>query len=71
MGENVGTVGVEPRFGALRLNIFANEARKCGYVEVSFELKRRLYKYFMNFYPLFEGLNNYFLTNKAMQPRTF
>ena len=37
-----------------------------GYIEVvSFELKRRPYKYFINFYPpLYEGLNNYFLTTK-------
>ena len=31
-------------------------------IDASFELKRRPYKYSMNFYPLYEGFKNYFLT---------
>ena len=48
-----------------------NEARKCAYIEVWFdELKRRRpYKYFMDFYPLYEGLNNYFLTTRRNHER--
>ena len=53
MGENVGTMGAKPLLGAaLRTKICANEGRKCAYIEVSFELKRRPYKYFMNLYLL-------------------
>ena len=56
-------------FGALRTNVFANEASKCAYIEVSFELKRKPYKYFMNFYPLYEVLNNYFLIKRCNHER--
>ena len=69
MGENVGTMGANLFFGALRTKNRANEARKCAYMEVSFELKRRPHKYFMNFYPLYEGLNNYFLTKRFNHER--
>ena len=70
VGENVGTMCAKPLFGALRTKICANEARKCAYIEASFELKRRPYKYFMNFYPLYyEGLNNYFLTKRCNHER--
>ena len=66
VGENVGTMGANPFFDALRTKICANEARKCAYVEASFELnKRRPHQYFMNFYPLYEGLNNYILTKRC------
>ena len=51
--------------------IWANEARKCAYIEVLFELnKRRPCKYFMNFYPLYEGLNNNFLTKRCNHERS-
>ena len=67
MGENVGTMALNPFLvGALRTKICANDARKCAYIEVPFELKRRPYEYFMNLYPLYEeGLNNHFLTKRC------
>ena len=69
VGENVGSMGAKPFFDALRTKICANESRKCAYIEVSFELKQRPYKYFMNFYPLYalRRFKQYFLTRRCNQ----
>ena len=70
VGENVGAMGAKFFFGALRTKTtFANEARKCAYIELRLSSNEGHVKYFMNFYPLYEGLNNYFLTKRFNHER--